>query len=97
MAETIVLRRQVRQEAQTAEERLAPFKRDYLVGRISAEAWSESRHDLTGGVEAAQAQAARLELQVADVEGTASIAELEAEVLERLTAVRSTLAGEASH
>ena len=95
-SEIAALQAQARQEAQTAEERLTRVKRDYLEGRITAEDWSGFRDDLMGELEAARAQAARLEEQVANVEGASTVAELEAEVLEKLAGIRAVLAGEVS-
>ena len=95
-AEVTALQLQARREAQTAEERLTRVKRDYLEGRITAEDWSGFRDDLTADVEATQAKAARFDEQAATVEGAASVAELEADVLEKLTAIRAALAGEVS-
>jgi hypothetical protein len=94
VAEILTLRHEAHQEAQAADERLERVKRDYLEDRISAEDWSEFRDDLSAELSAAQAQAVRLDEQLASIQEAGSLADLEAEVLKKLAAIRATLAGE---
>lgn len=90
-----ILQRQARQEVQTVEERLARVKRDYMEARISAGDWNAFRDDLEGELAAARAQAERLEAQAEAIQSASSIADLKADALEKLVAIRETLAGEA--
>jgi DNA invertase Pin-like site-specific DNA recombinase len=95
-AEVLTLREEARREAETARERRERVKRDYLEGRITAEDWSEFSGELSAELSAAEAQAARLDDQLSSIERAGSLADLEAEVLEKLAAIRATLAGEVS-
>jgi DNA invertase Pin-like site-specific DNA recombinase len=94
VAEILALRHEAHQEVRAADERLERVKRDYLEGRIPAEDWSEFRDDLSTELSAAQAQAVRLDEQLASIQEAGSLADLEAEVLKKLAAIRATLAGE---
>ncbi|HEX6781566.1 MAG TPA: recombinase family protein [Solirubrobacterales bacterium] len=94
VSEVRALRGQADQEAQKAREGLERVKRDYIDGRIDAENWNDIRGDLTGGLEAAEAQVARFDQQLADVEAGGATRDLEAEVVEKLTAIRAAVAGE---
>jgi hypothetical protein len=94
LAEVRGLRDQASQEAQTAQERLNRVKRDYLEGTITAEDWNGFRDDLTGELEAAQAQVQRFDDQLAAISRTGAARDLEQDVIEKLTAIRAAVAGE---
>jgi site-specific DNA recombinase len=94
LAEVGTLRDQARREAQKAGERLARVKRDYLEERITAAEWREFSEELSSELAAAEAQVARFEEQLATIERKGDVADLEAEVLEKLSAIRAAVAGE---
>jgi DNA invertase Pin-like site-specific DNA recombinase len=79
-------------EAQETSASLIRVKRDYMKGEISASEWHEIRDELAPQSEAAEAAAARLGDQLAEVGGP--LAEVEQEVIEHLAAVRAAVAGE---
>jgi hypothetical protein len=81
-------------EARAARNRLAKIKRDYTHGDLSAADWRELRAELEPDLEAAKAQAERLRAQVADANKNAAVNDAESAVVERLAAIRVSVAGE---
>ncbi|HEX3241132.1 MAG TPA: recombinase family protein [Solirubrobacterales bacterium] len=94
LAEVRALRGNASQEAQTAQERLDRVKRDYMDGTLTAEDWADFRVELTGELDAAKAQVQRFDSQLAEVEAGGATRDLEAEVVEKLAAIRAAVAGE---
>jgi len=94
LSEVRALRDQASQETQRAQERLGRVKRDYMDGTISADDWNDFRTELTGELKAAEAQVARFDDQLAQIEAGGATRDLEAEVVEKLAAIRAAVAGE---
>jgi DNA invertase Pin-like site-specific DNA recombinase len=82
------------QEERTASERLARVKDDYVAGDLTAAEWRELRGELEPQADAARAEAERLREQLADAQAAVELDDLEAEVLETLSGIRSALAEE---
>jgi DNA invertase Pin-like site-specific DNA recombinase len=81
-------------EERTASERLARVKDDYVSGELAASEWRELRAELEPQAEAALAELERLREQLAEAEAAVELDDIEAEVLETLAEIRSTLAEE---
>jgi hypothetical protein len=94
LAEVQATRDQADQDAQKARENLERIRRDYKTGKLDADDWREFRDELTEQVEAADAQLARLDSQLNEVQQSDRLLDLETEVVEKLAAIRAAVAGE---
>jgi site-specific DNA recombinase len=94
LGEVRALMAQAETEKHKAEERLARIRRDYADDKISAEDWSEFREELTGELQAAQANAERLRDQAAEVEAWGELHDVERDTLAKLADLRAVVAGE---
>jgi DNA invertase Pin-like site-specific DNA recombinase len=94
LTEVTAYHQRAQADRRTVEDRLARVRRDYLEGKIEAEDWAAFKSDLEADLDGATAKADRLAAQLADVEMSSAFTDLEAQTLERLAAIRRTIAGE---
>jgi site-specific DNA recombinase len=80
-------------EAQSARDRLARVKADYLAGELKAGEWRELREELEPDLAATEAERRRLTTQLADARAGTSAVDAEAGVLEALARIREAVAG----
>jgi DNA invertase Pin-like site-specific DNA recombinase len=92
LAEAEALRERARREEHEATARLARVRRDYQDGKLDADDWRDQRDELTAELEAARAQAARLDEQTALL-AERRLPDAELAVLEYLTELRATIVG----
>jgi DNA invertase Pin-like site-specific DNA recombinase len=95
IAEIAAVRDHAERDVIRASDRLTHVRRDYQDGRLDADDWTEQRTELTGELEAAKAQVARLDKQRDEVAGEMEEVDAEAAVIEELTAIRALVTGEA--
>lgn len=83
-------------ESQAASARLARVKRDYTSGDLTAAEWREFREELKPEVHAAEAEAERHRMRLAEIEADTSLECVEAETVAKLAQIRAAIAGEVS-
>jgi len=94
VSETRALLTEAEGEADKARERLTRIERDYMDGELKAADWERFSERLTEELSAAEGQVARLAARLEEVEQHDAGRDLEAEVVEKLAAIRASVAGE---
>ena len=84
-------------EEQEAVAALARIRRDYMAGKIEADAWNEFRADLEEAQAASRAKAAQLRARVAELEAEAAQTDVEAELVARLNEITEAVRGDATN
>jgi DNA invertase Pin-like site-specific DNA recombinase len=94
LAESRSLLAAAESEPHGAAARLAKIRRDYTHGELEAAEWRELRDELEPELQAAEAEVERLRDQLAGAEQQAAVNDIEAAVVERISRIRASVAGE---
>ncbi|HWA55239.1 MAG TPA: recombinase family protein [Solirubrobacterales bacterium] len=94
LSETRALLAEAQREADKARERLARIEGDYMDGALKVADWERFNKRLTEELSAAEGQVERLASRLEEVEQHDAGRDLEVEVVEKLAAIRASVAGE---